>query len=375
MRAYFWWHVMQTFKWDEHFLTGIEQVDQRHHGLVDLINALGERLLDGELQRAELADLVMRLRHYTEQHFREEESLMRSRGLHPESLQTHIRAHRAFAEEVARFQGELQDMSDAQIGQLHDYLVHWLGYHILGVDLSMARQLDLMATGASAERAYAEEQARDAGPMQPLLDAVVGLLRIVESKNRELRGINASLESEVVSRTQELQQLSEAMRDLAMKDQLTGLPNRRRATDFLAAHWKDGRPLSCLMIDLDRFKQINDSRGHDAGDEALQRVAREIQANFRTDDLVCRIGGDEFLVLCPETPESDAVVLAETVRAAVEGLEIAAGDGIVTLSIGLASTLSAGASSPKDLLRIADQNLYGAKHGGRNAVSVRSTAT
>ncbi|MEQ8264145.1 GGDEF domain-containing protein [Pseudohaliea sp.] len=358
---------LKTFLWDEHFITGIEAVDDQHRALVDLINDFGRSLCDGSLSPRDCAAVVARLRNYTEYHFREEEALMRGRGLHPLARENHEQAHRAFEVEVERLERDLAIMEEDEARGLHDYLVHWLGYHILGIDQSMARQLTAIAEGKDPEQAYNTELARDAGPLQPLLDAIVGLLHIVEEKNRELRRINTSLESQVESRTRELRRLSDAMHELAMQDQLTGLPNRRRATDFLDKHWADAAPLSCLMIDLDHFKDVNDQQGHDAGDEVLRQVAREIRASFRTDDLACRLGGDEFLVLCPATPQAEAMQIGEKVRSAVEALGIKARGSLVTLSVGVASR-SVEMQAPKDLLRAADESLYGAKHMGRNAV-------
>jgi hemerythrin len=359
---------LQTFHWDEHFLTGIAAVDEQHRALVDLINDFGRALLDGSLSRGDCLAIVARLRDYTEYHFHEEEALMRDRGLYPAAREAHEEAHRAFVVEVERLERELPTMEEEEARALHDYLVHWLGYHILGIDQSMARQLAALAEGKDPEEAYKLECARDAGPLQPLLDAIVGLLHIVEDKNRELRRINASLESQVESRTRELRRLSDAMHELAMQDQLTGLPNRRRATDFLDKHWSGVGPLTCLMIDLDHFKEVNDEQGHDAGDEVLRRVAREVRASFRTDDLVCRLGGDEFLVVCPDTTESEAYRLAETVRGAIEILQLGSSRHRVTLSIGVAGR-SERMGSPKELLRAADESLYSAKGAGRNAVS------
>jgi hemerythrin len=364
---------MQTFTWGAQFATGLDTVDEQHHTLVDLINALGDSLLNGPLSAHDAGGIIARLRQYTVRHFRDEEAMMRERGLHPPALQVHRLAHQSFADEVTRFECDLATMTEAETHQLHDYLVHWLGYHILGMDLDMARQLRRIAQGETPRAAYEAEQARDQGPLQPLLDAIVGLLRIVESKNQALRAANASLESQVEARTRELRELSEAMRELAMHDQLTGLPNRRRATDFLESRLGAGATLSCLMIDVDNFKLVNDSRGHEAGDEVLRHVAWEIKGAFRTDDVVCRIGGDEFLVLCPDTLEQEAVALAESIRGSVQSLRIPAGDRHITLSIGVADSSafrpSPSLPTPTELLRAADEALYAAKRGGRNAVA------
>jgi diguanylate cyclase (GGDEF)-like protein/hemerythrin-like metal-binding protein len=365
-----------AFTWDKHFVTGIAEVDEQHHGLVDLINAFGERVAAGDTSAAETTDTLSRLRQYARYHFREEEQLMMTAGIDPRALAAHQQAHQRFFEEIERIDRRLPSLGDTESGQILDYLVHWLGYHILGVDQSMARQLRAIAAGTSSTAAYEEELAFDAGAVQPLLNAISGLLRIVEEKNRELVASNAALETRVAERTRELRQLNDAMHQLAMHDPLTGLPNRRQATGFLDAHWpqRQTEPVSCLMIDADHFKEINDSFGHEQGDRVLKELALEIRQSFRTDDLVCRIGGDEFLVLCPQTPLAKALELAERLRAHINGLKLPAHNGIWqgSLSVGVACATDT-MTQTSDLLRMADEGLYAAKTAGRNrACSVQA---
>lgn len=157
----------------------------------------------------------------------------------------------------------------------------------------------------------------------------------------------------------------------ALTDALTGLPNRRAGIGVLAQAWSASRrtdqPLAVMMIDVDRFKEINDVRGHAVGDTVLVQIARALRKGARRDDWLCRMGGEEFLVVCPNTALSAAAQSAERLRRAIAGLEIEA-DGVrfgVTVSIGLAAreTETANADS---LIAAADKALYAAKHGGRN---------
>lgn len=103
-----------------------------------------------------------------------------------------------------------------------------------------------------------------------------------------------------------------------MTDALTGLPNRRHALQQLKTLWEESTrsasPLSVMMIDADHFKEVNDTCGHDAGDLVLGELARTLQHAVRTDDLVSRLGGDEFLIICPDTDSSGGRQIAETVR-------------------------------------------------------------
>jgi hemerythrin len=129
------------------------------------------------------------------------------------------------------------------------------------------------------------------------------------------------------------------------------------------------RPLTCLMVDADGFKQINDSQGHDAGDLVLKRLARELVAAVRTDDIVCRLGGDEFLVICPNTGRAGGAVVGEALRATVAALHVAAGQGVWhgSVSVGVGAR-APGMAEHEDLLKVADEGVYAAKRDGRNCV-------
>lgn len=345
---------------------------------MDLINAFGDHISVGDISRSELSDIVNRLREYARYHFEEEEALMEARGIDPRALEAHRHAHQRFSEEVERISGRVALIGRKEAWQILEYLVHWLGYHILGIDQSMARQLRAITAGVPPAKAYDDEQNVDAGPVQPLVDAISGLLRVVEEKNRALQASNVALENRVAERTRELQRLSDAMHRLAMHDPLTGLPNRRQATESLDARWpeRDSDPVSCIMIDADHFKEINDEYGHEEGDKVLKGLAREIQEGFRTDDLACRLGGDEFLVICPKTPLATALELAERLLKRIDSitLPVSGGHWRGSLSIGVAVSTSE-MKSPVDLLRTADEGLYAAKAAGRDTVRTAQQAT
>ncbi|MCK7498270.1 MAG: GGDEF domain-containing protein [Comamonadaceae bacterium] len=129
------------------------------------------------------------------------------------------------------------------------------------------------------------------------------------------------------------------------------------------------------MIDLDDFKQINDTYGHDVGDNVLKKMAAALKKGLRTQDVICRIGGDEFLVICPDTGLQAALVCAERVRRSVEILPVTTGmlQLKCTVSIGVAAR-EAGMGDPDALIKRADQGAYLAKQRGRNRVATAQTA-
>ena len=156
-----------------------------------------------------------------------------------------------------------------------------------------------------------------------------------------------------------------AIESEAVSDGLTGLFNRRFFEEALVREVERARRYgsqsALLLVDLDGFKAINDTRGHQEGDRVLQEVAAVVRRHLRATDIACRIGGDEFAVILCDTPHDEALAVAERIRSDVES----AFDQAVTISAGLASVPADGASAG-ELVRDADRALYAAKRGGRN---------
>lgn len=172
-------------------------------------------------------------------------------------------------------------------------------------------------------------------------------------------------------------QLASELNRLATLDSLTGIGNRRvfytRAEAELSRCLRKGIPLSVLMIDLDRFKAINDSLGHAAGDDTLRRFATLVAPHLREYDFFARLGGEEFAVLLPDASEEVAFAIAERLRELVEAERLPAPGFAVptTASIGAAQLLD-GERSIDQLMQRSDQALYAAKSGGRNRVVAAS---
>lgn len=168
--------------------------------------------------------------------------------------------------------------------------------------------------------------------------------------------------------------MREALRDQAIRDDLTGLVNRRFLEEYLELELlraRQGRyPLSILMLDVDFFKKFNDTFGHKAGDMVLREIARVLRQETRNSDVACRYGGEELVVVLPDTPLSAGVSRAGQIRQAVEKLSVVIEGqslGIVTISIGVASTRDYGYEAAA-ILHAADEALYAAKKAGRNRV-------
>ena len=169
----------------------------------------------------------------------------------------------------------------------------------------------------------------------------------------------------------------ELNRNLAMRDELTGLINRRSLLESLAQHLsaakRHGQPLSLLMVDIDFFKRVNDTYGHLSGDKVLKTMASSIAQRTRAQDVPGRLGGEEFLVILPNSTEQGAWQLAENLRQGVEATAFQAVSGepiAITVSIGLCALSQLPDPQCDDLIAASDQALYRAKAAGRNRVEV-----
>ncbi len=180
-----------------------------------------------------------------------------------------------------------------------------------------------------------------------------------------------------LSRTiRELEAHRKLLQEQATTDSLTKLKNRRAFFDIGVGHLafarRHGTDLSVIAIDVDHFKRINDTYGHQVGDEALISIAEALKSSTRIEDIPARIGGEEFAILLPDTNRLGGAVLAERIRTAIENKKIVVGGNTLslTVSLGIASYGADGKESLEEIMNIADKRLYLAKQGGRNRVVV-----
>jgi len=181
----------------------------------------------------------------------------------------------------------------------------------------------------------------------------------------------------VQKKTRELSEANEKLRQISLTDGLTGIANRRSYDDYLEKEWmramREKTSITIIMIDIDHFKLFNDHYGHSVGDKCLKKIAQTLNSHFkRPADLVARYGGEEFSIILPNT--DDAFDIANNCRAAVEALHIfhehSDISNVVTISVGVSSTIPTGKSGPYELVNNADKALYRAKESGRNTVDL-----
>jgi diguanylate cyclase (GGDEF)-like protein len=252
----------------------------------------------------------------------------------------------------------------------HTHVGRW--QHIFGV----YRELGLAPGGADVDMhglIYQPSLPTDLRWLLWVLAVAALLLAVVVWIARRFYRINWRLRQQL----EENRRLQEELRALTITDPLTGLYNRRHFDVVCNAEWerarRDHRPLSLLFIDIDYFKSYNDDHGHRAGDHCLAEIGKSIGKSLqRPADLAARYGGDEFVVLLPDTDTDGALDVARRILASVDALNILHGAspfGRVTCSIGLAEMVPSQKHTSQDLFERADRALYAGKQSGRNGVT------
>lgn len=213
-----------------------------------------------------------------------------------------------------------------------------------------------------------ELQLASEAPEANLQTALMGAMSNVTEANQQLQQQLHEAEQKLIEQAYELQ----VQMAIARTDKLTGLLNRRACDDALAQRLGEfqryGVPFALLLVDIDRFKQFNDTHGHQAGDDVLRGVAKSLMQSMRDVDIVCRYGGEEFTILMPATDLEGAGTAAERARQQIETavIEHAGKQLHVTFSGGVAHVLPG--ETAAQLIKRADQALYAAKHSGRNCI-------
>lgn len=234
------------------------------------------------------------------------------------------------------------------------------------------RILDFIDFTVENEYNYEEEQLRSFS-RDEIVELLSMLMLRVESREIELKNMVETLEAKVHERTIDLREKNRILKELSIRDELTKLFNRRffdeKLKEYSLLSQRFGHILTCIMSDIDHFKNFNDTYGHQAGDSVLFNVAQILRNNIRRTDICTRYGGEEFVILLPNTSLEAGVKLAEKLRKRIELSELLH-DG-ETLKITSSFGAAAGdeeSNLGENLVKRADLALYSAKQSGRNCV-------
>lgn len=287
---------VEAFAWASYFETGFDEVDAQHGKLVGLVNALGERLTRGQsLHPAELEHVLGGLRKYATLHFATEEQMMVRLGIDRRHLEAHCRAHAEFVEQIDLLAEAAHRPDSSGLAELLRYISSWLAFHILGIDMSMARQLRVIERGASAAEAF-EREAREVDPANAaLVNAVHTLYATVAERNAELIRAKDELERRVAERTADLRkaldQLQAAKEERVHAEKMVALAQFAAGT----AHELNtplgyiGANLNALEDYCSRLIKLSDTAGsllaEGPHDDAWQSACRQADRNFIREDV------------------------------------------------------------------------------------------
>lgn len=183
-----------------------------------------------------------------------------------------------------------------------------------------------------------------------------------------------ALQDELKKKNKQLEEILKKVEVLAITDSLTGLYNRRHFENILEKEFKKANryniPLSCMMIDLDHFKEINDEYGHHKGDVVIKEVSKKIKDSIRDIDVPARWGGEEFIVLLPMTNKENAYKAAERISNIIKEIKFPDIKRQLTISVGIAEIPDPSVKNVEKLIQVADLALYEAKRKGRNRIEI-----
>ncbi|MDL0089684.1 GGDEF domain-containing protein [Campylobacter gastrosuis] len=370
-----------VFVWGREFETDFHKIDTEHRYLVEIINTIGRKIAEFNPRFEDLEPIFTELFNYTKYHFINEETIMKDANVDKRHIKEHLVAHKTFIREVTSQYERIDKTNIKESAKgLLDFLVQWLTFHILGMDKNLTTQIKLIESGYSPEDAFNEINGVNHEQLDTLVKSFNGIFGVLMKYNDELLVLKKSLEDKVEERTTELQEANERLEAvnkqlefIAMHDQLTGLANRHKTMFELEKYWdnyaKNGENFSVIMLDLDNFKGINDTYGHDAGDAVLKSFAKTLSFSIRTDDLACRLGGDEFFIICPNTDKNGVLNLAQKLHKNIVDLKVEFENGSWSgiSSIGIATTNDT-MSNKEDLIKASDNAVYEAKRRGKNQI-------
>jgi diguanylate cyclase (GGDEF)-like protein/hemerythrin-like metal-binding protein len=370
--------IKSYFQWNHDLTTGISSIDLQHKKLIDIINDVLQLCFNNDLiDEKKITEIYKNLSLYVVEHFSSEEKIMKDFFVDSRHFDEHVRVHAEFKETVNQLFLEHEALINPdRLGEVAEFLIRWLAYHILSMDKSLTRQISLIQNeGISAEKAYEREKEFVETSSEPLLKALRALFYLVTEKNNALNKANSELEEKVRVRTASLMEANKKLEEYSMQDELTGLPNRRYAfaeIEQLINNWKryDG-VFSILFIDVDKFKAVNDNYGHEYGDKVLKWIATFLRSQLRNTDIPCRLGGDEFLIICSHCNAENAMKLGIKISEASRVYSRQEIDNCwePSISIGVAE-IDHSCETVNDILKKADHAMYSSKNQGGGVVTL-----
>lgn len=364
--------------WAEEFESGIAQFDDQHRQLVDLVNEIAASLDGEDGESAEnLHSAITKTFDSASKHFADEERFMRDLGVDLRHFSQHITDHQRFVDQLNNF-WDARHAIVSPAGVLLEFLMAWLRFHVLDEDQVLVRQIKRIQAGESPSDAFeAEEITTDRANS---IRIAARRLHLVMAEQIELLvKSNQLLDARVMERTRELEFVNQRLEMLSRMDGLLGISNRTNFDERIKSEWRLARrhkqPIGLLMIDVDLLRKYNETYGHLEGDNCLRSVARAAREGlYRPTDILARYGGEEIVALLPNTTADGARLVAERIKAKLDGFAIPYSNSEVSnrvsISIGVSAMEPDKGGEALTLLLQAEDALLQAKKRGRNQIQM-----
>ena len=370
---------IDVFPWNRNLEIGIVEIDAQHQLLVALINELCRALV--AQKKDEITKQIQSVANYAEFHFAFEEKYWQTRLGGDAWVAHHGQAHQAFLPSISKIFQHIETKPIELVAEeTVQFLIRWLARHILDEDRKMAHVIHYCEQGSTIEDAKVAAKKVTQDSTSVFSETLLAMYRSLSSQALDLlreRAARLAIENELVATNDELNRLNKKLTEQANYDELTHVGNRRsfecNAQKELKRCQRDGSGFTIILWDIDHFKLINDTYGHDAGDKALRAFAGCLKAHsHRPQDQVYRIGGEEFCQVTSHQTQHQAVALANKIKASVEQLNIhnrhSPTHPFMTVSAGVICLVPSTDDTLEQLLKRADGKLYQAKSLGRNQV-------
>lgn len=366
----------EIFPWNPYFEVGYNAIDVQHQVLVGMINEICWCAIDSKNSEEVLHSLFGQLISYTQTHFEYEEQFFASHHVPPHLIKNHAKYHSDLILNIddlhTKYDAETHSISNLE--DILSTLVTWLTNHILGEDMLLCAIAEGLDSGLDASEAeFSARQAMN-GTKGAIADVFRSMTHVWTASVLELRreiNYRMDLEKQLSDEIKVRKRSERNLQYLAEHDSLTNLPNRMLFIELsntaLNLAKRQSNQQSIFFIDIDGFKSVNDSFGHDSGDALLGQIAKRLKSNIRMADIPARLGGDEFVIhLVGDSDATDTEVVAEKIIQALRlPFLLDVNEVEISASVGIAQFPKDG-ETLEELLSCADRAMYAAKKAGKN---------
>ena len=358
----------EILPWNKNFEIGIDEIDNQHKKLVELLNNLAYALTEEET--IEIENAFSQLAQYSQYHFESEEVIWKKYLKDSALVVSHQKSHESFLPKVIEIRNQNNNLQNT-IEEIVLFLVRWLAFHIIDEDKRLSLIIHSMEEGKDIKEASYISDEIMSGSMKIMIETILSMYENLSLKAIELiKEKKARLKAE-----KELKSLNVKLEKLSVTDQLTGLYNRRHFEEIfnkeLQKCKRDKSYFNVILFDIDHFKKLNDTYGHNIGNEALIEVSNCLKKNLKRGcDYIFRIGGEEFVIIVINEDLENLINITKILQKEIQKSAIlnekSSVSKYLTISAGLVSIIPSQKDNINTIMKLVDDKLYEAKEQGRN---------